>query len=300
MATNVESALTPRLEARGPWPFTVLRFVRRWPVVPAIIIVLLIVAAVFAPLISPADPLKTHIRERNTPPFWAADGSARNLLGTDVLGRDILSRIIFGARISLMVATVVLSAGTVLGTVVGIIAGYFGGIVDELIMRFVDFTLAIPFILVALVVVAAVGQSLTIVMLLLIMLSWNFFARQIRAETLQLKATEYVSLARVAGASNWRIMYRHILPGVTSTIMVLASLRVGQLILTEAILSFLGAGIPPPTPAWGLMISEGRDYLGTAWWIAFFPGMAIFLTVVGFNFLGDWLRDWFDPQLRQI
>ena len=300
MTTNVESALTPRLEARGPWPFTVLRFVRRWPLVPAIIIVLLIVAAVFAPLISPADPIKTHIRERNTPPFWAADGSARHLLGTDVLGRDILSRIIFGARISLMVAAVVLSAGTILGTVVGMIAGYFGGIVDEVIMRFVDFTLAIPFILVALVVVAAVGQSLTIVMLLLILLSWNFFARQIRAETLQLKSKDYVSLARVAGASNWRIMYRHILPGVTSTITVLASLRVGQLILTEAILSFLGAGIPPPTPAWGLMISEGRDYLGTAWWIAFFPGMAIFLTVLGFNFLGDWLRDWFDPQLRQI
>lgn len=267
---------------------------------PAIIIVLLIVAAVFAPLISPADPIKTHIRERNTPPFWAADGSARNLLGTDVLGRDILSRIIFGARISLMVAAVVLSAGTIIGTVVGMIAGYFGGIVDEVIMRFVDFTLAIPFILVALVVVAAVGQSLTIVMLLLILLSWNFFARQIRAETLQLKSKDYVSLARVVGASNWRIMYRHILPGVTSTITVLASLRVGQLILTEAILSFLGAGIPPPTPAWGLMISEGRDYLGTAWWIAFFPGMAIFLTVVAFNFLGDWLRDWFDPQLRQI
>jgi len=172
--------------------------------------------------------------------------------------------------------------------------------VDEMIMRLVDFTLALPFILVALVVVSVMGQSTEVIIFLLILLSWNSFARQVRGETLRLKTMDYVSLAKVAGASDLRIMFKHILPGVMSTILVLASLRVGQLILTESILSFLGAGIPPPTPAWGLMIAEGRDYLGSAWWIAFFPGMAIFAAVLVFNFIGDWLRDWLDPMLRQI
>ena len=277
-----------------------LRFVRQWPVIPTLIIMLLLIAAIFAPLVAPHDPIKSNILKRNTPPVWAAEGSFDNILGTDFLGRDILSRIIHGARISLIVAAIVLSVGAILGTALGLISGYAGGAVDEIIMRFVDFTLAIPFILVALVVITAVGQSLEIVIVLLILLSWNFFARQVRAETLQLKTTDYVSLSRVAGASTSRILLKHILPGVSGTLLVLASLRVGQLILTEAILSFLGAGIPPPTPAWGLMIAEGRVYLGTAWWIAFFPGMAIFLTVLGFNFLGDWLRDWFDPHLRQL
>ena len=190
--------------------------------------------------------------------------------------------------------------GTIIGTSLGLMAGYYGGAIDEIIMRVVDFTLALPFILVALVVVATFGQSTEVIILLLILLSWNSFARQVRGETLRLKTMDYVSLAKVAGASDFRIMYRHILPGVMSTILVLASLRVGQLILTESILSFLGAGIPPPTPAWGLMIAEGRDYLGSAWWIAFFPGMAIFAAVLAFNFIGDWLRDWLDPMLRQI
>ncbi len=278
----------------------IFRSIKRYPVFAIAILAAIIFCAIFADVIAPHDPLKSSIRERTTPPAWEAEGSSKFLLGADVFGRDILSRVIHGSRISLLVATSVLIPGTIIGTSLGLMAGYYGGAIDEIIMRVVDFTLALPFILVALVVVATFGQSTEVIILLLILLSWNSFARQVRGETLRLKTMDYVSLAKVAGASDFRIMYRHILPGVMSTILVLASLRVGQLILTESILSFLGAGIPPPTPAWGLMIAEGRDYLGSAWWIAFFPGMAIFAAVLAFNFIGDWLRDWLDPMLRQI
>jgi len=179
------------------------------------------------------------------------------------------------------------------------ISGYFGGIVDEAIQRFVEFEIAVPFILVALVVVVVFGQSLTVIVVLLIVFSWGGFTRQVRAETLQLKTRDYVAAARIAGAGPASIIYRHIFPGVVNTVMVIASLRVGTLIITESVLSFLGVGIPPPTPAWGLMVSEGRQYIASAWWVTFFPGVAIFLTVLAFNFLGDWLRDRLDPRLRQ-
>ncbi len=268
--------------------------------VPIVIFGMLVTSAIFAPWLAPHDPIKGNIEARNTPPAWYAQGSTKHLLGSDPLGRDILSRIIYGARISLMVAAAVLATGAVGGTLLGLVAGYFGGNVDEIAMRFVDFTLAVPFILVALVVVIVLGPSLTVIIVLLVVFSWSAFARQVRAETLQLKTMDYVKLAKVAGAPWHRTMYRHILPGVINTVLVIASLRVGTLILTEAVLSYLGVGIPPPTPAWGAMVSDGRDYLATAWWVAFFPGMAIFLTVLATNFLGDWLRDRFDPKLRQL
>jgi peptide/nickel transport system permease protein len=164
----------------------------------------------------------------------------------------------------------------------------------------VEFTIAIPFILVALVVVIVLGQSLAVVIALLVVFSWNSFARQVRGETLQLRTTDYVSLAKISGAGIPRILLRHILPGVLNTVLVLVSLRVGTLIITESVLSYLGVGIPPPTPAWGLMVAEGRDYITIAWWITFFPGLAILFVVLAFNFLGDWLRDKFDPRLRQL
>jgi peptide/nickel transport system permease protein len=182
----------------------------------------------------------------------------------------------------------------------GLISGYAGGWVDEVLMRLVDLSFAMPFILVALVVVIVVGQSFTIIVILLIVFSWGGFARQTRGEALLLKESDYVALSRIAGASSVHLMYKHILPGLTNTIVVLATLRVGQLILAEAVLSFLGVGIPPPTPAWGAMVADGRDYIRIAWWIMIFPGIAIFLTVVGFNFLGDWLRDRWDPRLRHV
>lgn len=278
----------------------VYRAVRRWPLIPVIILTALVVAGLFAPWIAPHDPLYSNLGDRNVPPVWYGNGSSQYLLGADHLGRDLLSRVIYGARISLMVGTVSLVAGLVVGTALGLLAGYFGGHVDEAVMRLVDLSLAIPYILIALVVVIAFGQKLGVILGILAFTTWGAFARQVRADALQVKQLDYVALARVAGASAWRIEYRHIFPGVVNTLIVVATLRIGSLILLEAILSFLGAGVPPPTPTWGSMVSDGRDYLRDAWWITFFPGMAIFLTVLALNFLGDWLRDHFDPRLRQI
>jgi peptide/nickel transport system permease protein len=223
-----------------------------------------------------------------------------HILGGDNIGRDLLSRIIHGARVSLVVTTVALTSGLLVGISMGLVAGYFGGLIDELIMRITDIWLGLPFILIAIVVVIALGQSFMILIILLALLSWTPFVRNIRGEVLSLKTRDYVSLARVAGASTFRLMVYHIFPGVMNTVIVIATLRVGQLILTEAILSFLGAGIPSPTPAWGAMVNDGRGFISDAWWISFFPGFCIFLIVMSLNFLGDWMRDRFDPRLRQL
>jgi peptide/nickel transport system permease protein len=276
------------------------RFFRRWPVIPLLVVVALAMVAIFAPLIVPYDPLYGNLEHVVDPPAWVEGGSGKHLLGADHIGRDILSRMVFGARISLMVAATVLLAGCLLGTIAGITSGYVGGVVDESIMRLVDFTYAVPFIMVALVAAVVFGSSLGLIIILLAIFSWAPFARLVRAEALRLKTMDYVSLAKVAGASPLRISYRHVLPGVMSTVLVLATLRVGLLILTESVLSFLGVGIPAPTPSWGNMVADGRDYVEAAWWISLFPGLAIFVTVFAFNFLGDWLRDWLDPRLRQI
>ena len=212
----------------------------------------------------------------------------------------MLSRIIVGARISLMLTGVALISGLLVGTTLGLVAGWYGGVVDELIGRIVDMWYALPFLLIALVIAIVLGQSVVIMMGILALVAWSGFVRVIRAEVLTLKQREYIDLARVAGASDRRILLRHILPGVSSTIIVIATLNVGGLILTEATLSFLGAGIPSPTPAWGVMVAESREYLGTAWWTSFFPGFAIFLVVMSLNFIGDWMRDRYDPRLRQL
>ena len=294
-AGHATSIRTPR---QGVLPAT-WRFLRRWPVIPGVIVFVLIVCAIFAPVIAPHDPLRGDLFESGRPPVWASDGSSKYLLGTDIQGRDVLSRVIHGARISMIIAAVVLATGGIFGTAVGMVAGYYGGQVDEILMRVVDFTLAVPFILIALVVVIVFGQSLEVLIALLAVFGWGAFARQVRAETLSLRTRDYVLQAQIVGASTMRILLKHILPGVTNTIVVIATLRVGQLILTESILSFLGAGIPPPTPAWGLMVAQGRSFIAEEWWITFFPGMAIFLTVFALNFMGDWLRDYFDPRLRQ-
>ena len=261
---------------------------------------MLILMAAFANVISPKDPLDSDLAHVKSPPAWLEGGTTEYFFGADQIGRDLMSRIFHGARISLMVAGIVLGAGGSIGIVLGIIAGYSGGFRDELIMRMVDMAFAIPFILVALVAAVVFGASLGLVLILLSMFSWPPFARQTRGLTLQLKEMDYVAAARVAGASPLRIAVRHIAPGLSNIVIVLATLQVGGLILTESVLSFLGIGIPAPKPAWGSMVADGREFISTAWWISVMPGLAIFLVVFAFNFLGDWLRDHFDPRLRQL
>ena len=273
---------------------------RRWPVIPMLILALLIVAAIFAPVLAPHEPIKQNLRSHLAPPAWEEGGTTTNLLGADHVGRDILSRIVHGARISVTVVVIGLAAGTLLGSAVGILSGYYGGILDEIIMFVVVVWIGVPFLMIALIVVSITGPSFGVVMTLLILNAWTGFVRNVRAEVLTLKERDYVALARVAGASPLRIIVKHILPGVANTIVVLATLGSGNFILTEATLSFLGAGIPPPTPAWGVMIAEGNSYLVDAWWIPVFPGIAILLVVMSLNFVGDWLRDRWDPRLRQL
>ena len=283
-------------------------FIRRWPVIPGAVIVLLIIMGVFGPQIAPHDPVISDARATRIPPVGMETclrgkckvGTWEHPLGTDHVGRDVLSRIIVGSRISLIVAAISLVVGLIVGTTVGMISGYIGGIFDEIVTRIVDIWLALPFLLVALLVVLIFGQSLGVVFVLLALLSWVGFVRIVRAQTLQLKQMDYVALAKVAGASPVRIIRGHVLPGVINSAIVIATLNVGNLILAEATLSFLGAGIPPPTPAWGVLISEGREYVSTTWWQTVFPGFGIFLVVMSLNFLGDWTRDRFDPRLRQL
>jgi peptide/nickel transport system permease protein len=283
-----------RPSMRGSWGF-----MRRWPVFPVAVLTVLIISAVFADWISPHDPYAAVLRDRLNPPAWSAEGTASSLLGVDHLGRDVLSRVIHGASVSLVIAVVVISVSGTIGTTLGLIAGFYGGLVDELILRFVELTISIPLLLIAMIATMAFGSSLTLLITVLALFSWPGFTRQVRAEVLRLRNQEYVLVARISGASTARIFIRHLLPNVMSTVIVLATLLVGSLILTESILSFLGAGVPPPQPAWGSMVSEGRRFLDQAWWISTFPGVAIVVTVLGFNFLGDWLRDFFDPRLRQ-
>ena len=228
-------------------------------------------------------------------------GSTKFLLGTDQLGRDILSRVIYGARISLLVAAVTLGIGGTFGVILGLAAGWYGKVVDEIIMRSVDIKLSIPLILIALVLVITLGSSLAIIVAVLVIFIWPRFARQVRDEVLLLKKMDYVALAKVSGASTLRILFIHIFPGTINTLIIVATLQVGIVILLESTLSFLGAGVPPPTPAWGSMVAEGRDKLaGGIWWSTAFPGLAITLTVMSLNLFGDWLRDTLDPRLRQM
>jgi peptide/nickel transport system permease protein len=275
--------------------------VKRYPALPlAILIFLLLIPAIFASQVAPHDPLKGSLSKRLKPPAWMQGGSMEYPLGTDKLGRDILSRIIYGARISLMISLVAIFVGGSVGTTLGLMAGYFGGKLDALIMRLVDISLSLPTILLALVLVAAVGPSFATVVTVVAVLLWARYARVVRGETLSIKELDFIARARVAGASHARIMARYIFPNVVNSLVVLATLQVGATILLESTLSFLGAGIPRPTPAWGVMIADGRELIVTAWWVAMFPGVAIMLTVLSLNLLGDWLRDHLDPKLRHV
>jgi peptide/nickel transport system permease protein len=272
---------------------------KRYPVVPvAILVLFLLIPAIFAPLVAPHDPLKGSLSKRLKPPAWAEGGSIEYPLGTDKMGRDLLSRMIYGARISLLVSFMAVGVGGSMGTALGLISGYFGGKIDTLIMRLVDITLSIPTIFLALVLVSAIGPSFGMVITVIALVIWARYARQARAETLTVREQDFVARARVAGASHLRIMLRYIFPNIVNTLVVLATLQVGSIILLESTLSFLGVGIPRPTPAWGVMVADGRELIVTAWWVSMFPGIGIMLTVLSLNLFGDWLRDHLDPKLK--
>lgn len=270
------------------------------PVLAVLYILAVLVSAAFAPVISPKSPTQAAILESMMPPAWLAGGNEAHVLGTDLFGRDQLSRLIFGARISLSIAASAIVIGGVVGTYLGLISGYYGGLVDALVMRLVDVVLSFPRILLAIILAVLFGQSFLNVILIVSFLVWPRYARQIRAEVLSLRDQDFVTLARIAGASTPRICLKHLLPNVTPTLVVLVTLEVGHVILLESSLSFLGVGIPPPEPSWGVMVADGQGLLATGWWISLFPGIAIVLTVLAFNTLGDWLRDRFDPKLQRL
>jgi peptide/nickel transport system permease protein len=264
------------------------------------VVALLVCLGLFGQWIAPYDANAASLAARLRPPVWMTGGSWAYPLGTDPVGRDILSRLIIGTQITLAVSTAALIVGAVVGTGLGLVAGYFGGIADKIIMRFADVAIGFPIILFAVLLAVVSGPRSENVVISVALILWSRFARVVRGDVLSLRERDYVALARVSGASSSQIIRWHLLPNVMNTVVVLASLQIGFTILTEASLSFLGAGIPPPTPAWGAMVAEGRNYVLQAWWVPTMPGLAILLAVLAFNLLGDWLRDTFDPKLRQV
>jgi len=281
---------------------SIVKALREAPLVALVLLVGLILVAVFADVIAPHDPT-LPVKGANVfdPPFWMEGGNTTTLLGTDFQGRDILSRLIYGARVSLIVGLMGTLVAGALGTFLGILAGYVGGWVDQIIMRLTDAWLALPAIVFAIFLAAMVGPSMWNIIVILGAVYWTRYARVIRGEVLTLREREFVKLAEIAGASRRRVIKRHILPNVMNTAMVLASLTVGVVIIAEASLSFLGVGVPPPQPAWGLMLSEARPTLMVGqWWLTVFPGLCILLIVLATQLLGDWLRVRLDPQLRNM
>ena len=279
---------------RRPW-----HTVRKVPMLPVAIIVVFVSFAVFAPLLAPYDPTRIALPQKLIPPFFVAGGNTANLLGTDNLGRDILSRLIWGARVSLTVSAAVVLISSAVGLAMGLAAGYIGGRTDSVLMRFADGSIAFPGILIALLFAISLGPGVWTVILALSVLGWASYARIVRGEVLRLRNLEFIVGARVVGASPARIMATHLFPNVLDAWVILITLQIGLVVLAEATLGFLGAGVPPPTPSWGSLVSDGRNFIDSAWWISFFPGLAIGLLVLCVNYLGDWLRDVLDPRLRR-
>lgn len=279
---------------------TSLTGMRRYPVIPILILMLiLILPSFFAHWLAPYDPYESHLRDRLKPPLFFG-GTSEYILGTDRLGRDILSRIMHGSKYALAIAGAGILCGGLIGSFLGLCAGYMRGWVDVIVMRLVDISFALPSILLALALATVWPPSFGLVIFVVTFILWSYFARQVRAEVLSLRERDFIARARVAGASHLRILIVHILPNVTNTIVVLATLQIGVVILLESILSFLGIGIPRPNPAWGLLVADGRALVVDAWWISFFPGIAILLKVMAVNLLGDWVRDHLDPKIQDI
>ncbi len=295
--------VTPLAPAR-PWTerewMTLLRRLvrRRTALFGLLVVVGVLLAAVFAPLVSPFDPLEQDIGQRLREPGWQDEQGRVHPLGTDHLGRDILARIIFGSRIALVVGLAAVVISGVLGMIIGLVAGYFGGRLDDLLMRLADIQLAFPFILLAIAVIGVLGPSLRNIIIVIGVSSWVVYARVVRGEVLSIREREYVHAAVALGSRHWRVLMTHVLPNTFTPWLVVATLDMARVIVIESALSFLGLGVQPPTPTWGGMLADGRVYLSTAWWLATFPGLAILVTVLGINLFGDGLRDTLDPRLK--
>jgi peptide/nickel transport system permease protein len=274
---------------------------RRLPmalVLAAVPVTAAVLCAVLAPQLAPYDPTRGDLSARLQPPAWTAAGRAAHFLGTDQLGRDILSRIVFGARVSLLVGVVSSLIGGTVGLALGMLGGYFRGRVDSVIAKLIDIQLASPFLLIAITVIAVLGPSLPNLLVILALSGWVTYARVVRGQTLSLRETDFIQAARGLGCPAWRILLTHVLPNVVSYALVIMTTEIGRLIVLESTLSFLGLGVPPPTPSWGLSLADGKEYLIRGWWLATFPGLAIMLVVLCMNVLGDGARDLLEPRRR--
>ena len=258
-----------------------------------------IVVAMLAPTIAPGDPIKNSLLDRLTPPMWAEGGSVKHPLGTDTLGRDVASRLIYGARVSLVVGFAAVVIAGILGVALGLLSGFYRGYLDDALMRIGDIQLAFPVLVLAVAVLAVLGANMINLIIVLAVTGWITYARIVRGETLSLREREFVDAARALGARDGWILIRHILPNVLPPIVVVATFSVARVIIAEASLSFLGLGLPAPAPSWGAMLDEGRNYITTGWWLALFPGVAILVVVLGINVVGDWLRDVLDPRMER-
>ncbi len=291
----------PAPVARRPRARSLRSLVRnRGALIGMIVLIANVVAAVFAAWVAPMDPLDQDIARRLMPPAWLDGGSAEHVLGTDQLGRDILSRIIHGSRISLLIGFLSVAISLPLGVAIGLVSGYAGGRFDDVMMRLADVQLAFPFILLAITIAGVLGPSPRNVIVILAIGGWVVYARITRGQVLALREKEFIEAARSLGVPHTGIMLRHILPNVLTPVIVVGTFAVAQMILLESSLSFLGLGVQPPTPSWGGMLNDGRGYITLAWWLTTFPGAAIMITVLGLNFLGDWLRDLLDPRLQNL
>lgn len=305
-ALNAPASAAPTAETLSSFGREVPRHRRRWwvrtlsPLTLACLVILIaaIACGLAAGIVAPADPTANDLRARLQPPAFSEGGSAEHLLGTDQLGRDLLSRVIYGARVSLAIGIFGMLLGALVGTLSGLVAGFARGILDEIIMLLVDAVIALPFLIIALAVIAVFGSSLTILIFVAAFSGWASYTRVARGLVLGAREQQYVLASRALGAGPGRLLFRHIMPNIVAPLIVLASFELTSIILLEASLSFLGFGVQPPTPSWGQMVSEGREYLNTAWWIGVFPGVALMLITVSVSLAGDWLRDVLDPALR--
>ena len=265
-----------------------------------LMVLALLIAALFSPQVAPHNPVRERLLDRLLPPAWAKDGEWHYMLGTDHLGRDVVSRIIYGSRVSLIVGFAAMLVGGSLGIALGVTAGYVGGRCDDVVMALADMQLALPTILLAITIIAVLGPSFSNLVIVIGISGWVTYARIARAQVLSLREKEFIEAIRAQGGGPQRIICRHILPNILSPLIVVATLDLARTIILESTLSFLGLGIQPPTPSWGGMLSDGREYLLSAWWIATFPGVILMLTALSFNRLGDWVRDLSDPRLRRM